>query len=495
MTLSKVRTRFAPSPTGYMHIGNLRTALFEYLVARCQGGQFILRIEDTDQKRYVENACEKIFAALELTGLHYDEGPGKEGKYGPYIQSQRKNVYVERAEELVRSGKAYRCFCSEERLAALKQQSEDGVAGYDRHCRNLSLEEQDRLVAEGKPYVIRQKMPLTGETSYDDAVFGRITVKNETLEDQILIKSDGFPTYNFANVVDDHDMNITHVVRGSEYLSSTPKYVLLYEAFGYDVPVFVHLPLINGKDGHKLSKRHGATSFEDLIEAGYLPEAVINYLALLGWSPAGTQEIFSLEELEKAFTIKGIQKAPAVYDEDKLAWFNSRYLQAMSNEEFLRLAQPFLCELLGDPLPLDAVQLDLLAEILKPRLTRLREIPEKLSFLKEFAAYDPELFFHKKMKTSPQSSYPVLAELEQRLRGQSALERESLHQLLLDFAQEKELKNGQVMSPLRLALTGLPVSPGGAAEAFVLLGRDEALRRLHQSIEWLAAYLEAQPVS
>lgn len=484
-----IRTRFAPSPTGYMHIGNLRTALFEYLVAKCQGGQFILRIEDTDQKRYVEGAIDKIFAALDITGLDFDEGPGKEGKYGPYVQSERKNVYMERALELVEKGYAYRCFCSEERLEDIKKEADKQVIAYDRHCRDLSQAEIQKHLDNGTPFVIRQKMPLTGETSYDDAVFGRITVKNEMLEDQILIKSDGFPTYNFANVVDDHDMNITHVVRGSEYLSSTPKYVLLYEAFGYEVPTFVHLPLINGKDGHKLSKRHGATSFEDLVEMGYLPEAIINYLALLGWSPVGTQEMFSLDELVKSFNIKGIQKSPAVYDEDKLAWFNSQYLKNMTNEEFTKVTMSYYKKVLGEAFLSDNSKLNTLAEILKPRLNRLNEIEEKIKFLAEFVDYDPELYFHKKMKTTPQSAYPVLKELLEILSNFENFTYEALHDLLINFAKDRELKNGQVMSPLRLAITAVPVSPGGAIEALILLGKDEAIRRLKLSISILEKYL------
>lgn len=485
-----VRTRFAPSPTGYMHIGNLRTALFEYLVAKCQGGKFILRIEDTDQKRYVDGAIDKIFNALEISGLDFDEGPGKEGNYGPYIQSERKNVYMERALELIDRGHAYRCFCTEERLDALKQESQDGVQGYDRHCRDLSQEEIARHLENGDPFVIRQKMPLSGETAYDDAVFGKITVKNEQLEDQILIKSDGFPTYNFANVVDDHDMNITHVVRGSEYLSSTPKYVLLYEAFGYDVPVFVHLPLINGKDGHKLSKRHGATSFEDLLDDGYLPEAIINYLALLGWSPSGTQEIFSLSELIDNFNIKGIQKSPAVYDEDKLAWFNSQYLKELSSDKFTELALPYYMKVFTEKSLPSPDKLSILADVLRPRINKLTEIEDKVRFLAEFGEYSPELFFHKKMKTTPESSYPVLLELRDELEKIDDFTYDYLHEFLVNYAKEKELKNGQVMSPLRLAITAVPVSPGGAVEALMLLGKDESLKRLGISIDNLKEYLE-----
>ncbi|MDO5732648.1 MAG: glutamate--tRNA ligase [Eubacteriales bacterium] len=491
MDKAMIRTRFAPSPTGFMHIGNLRTALFEYLVAKSAGGRFILRIEDTDQERYVEGATEKIYEALAISGIEYDEGPDKDGGFGPYVQSERKNIYMERAMELVEAGRAYLCFCSEDRLEALHDaQKTSDFKGYDRHCRHLDEAEISRYLEEKRPFVIRQKMPLEGETSYDDAVFGRISVANETLEDQVLIKSDGFPTYNFANVIDDHDMQITHVVRGCEYLSSTPKYILLYEAFGYEVPTFVHLPLINGKDGHKLSKRHGATSFEDLLSEGYLPEAIINYLALLGWSPGGTQEIFSLEELCEHFKIKGIQKAPAVFDEDKLKWFNSQYLQAMSNDAFNARAMPYYLEVFGSkPLP---ARLDILAEILKPRLERLSEIPEKIAFLAERFDYELDLFNHKKMKTSPETAYPVFKKLIPWIESLEVFDHDPVYEGLVEFAKSEGLKNGQVMGPLRAALTAVPVSPGGAVEALCLLGRDEALARLNIAIEKIEAAQAAQ---
>ena len=337
----EVRTRYAPSPTGFMHVGNLRTALYEYLIAKSQGGKFILRIEDTDQERLVDGAVEVIYRTLDMVGLKHDEGPDVGGEYGPYVQSQRKDMYKPYAEQLVKEGKAYYCFCTKERLDALHQ--EQGVGGgYDRHCRDLPQEEVDRLLAQGVPYVIRQKMPLEGSTTFQDAVYGEITVENKELEDQILLKADGYPTYNFANVIDDHSMHITHVVRGCEYLSSAPKYNLLYEAFGWEVPTYVHLPLIMGKneDGcvSKLSKRHGATSFEDLMADGYLPEAVTNYIALLGWCPKDNQEMFTLEGLAESFSIDGISKSPAVFDYDKLTWFNGEYIRGKSPEEFLQLA-------------------------------------------------------------------------------------------------------------------------------------------------------------
>ncbi|MBR1535218.1 MAG: glutamate--tRNA ligase, partial [Ruminococcus sp.] len=392
--MSKVRTRFAPSPTGFMHVGNLRTALYEYLVAKSQGGTFVLRIEDTDQERYVEGAVDVIYKTLATAGLKHDEGPDVGGDYGPYVQSERKEMYLPYAEQLIKEGKAYRCFCTKERLE--KIQSETVGGGYDRHCRDLSEAEIQKKLDAGIPYVIRQKMPIDGSTTFTDAVFGEITVDNSELQDQILIKQDGYPTYNFANVIDDHTMGITHVVRGSEYLSSTPKYNLLYEAFGWEIPTYIHLPLINGKndDGSvsKLSKRHGSTGFEDLIKEGYLPEAIINYIALLGWCPKDNQEIFTLEELCKAFDISGISKSPSVFDYDKLEWFNGEYIKAMDDEQLVAVFKPYFKQVLGDK------ELDYhkLAAILQQRTTKLTDIPEKIDFFAALPEYEKDLYVNKK---------------------------------------------------------------------------------------------------
>ena len=470
-----VRTRFAPSPTGFMHVGNLRTALYEYLIAKSKGGDFVLRIEDTDQERLVPGAVEIILRTLQTAGLIHDEGPDVGGPYGPYVQSERMDLYKPYAESLVKAGKAYYCFCSRERLDTLRA---DGVIGYDRHCRDLDAATVAELLAAGTPYVIRQKMPLSGHTTFSDRVYGDITVPNEELEDQILIKTDGFPTYNFANIIDDHLMRITHVVRGSEYLSSAPKYNLLYEAFGWEIPEYVHLPLIQGRgeDGtvSKLSKRHGATGFEDLVREGYLPEAIINYIALLGWSPGETREIFSLSELTEVFSVDGISKSPAIFDYDKLAWFNGEYIKAMSDEEFLVHALPYFHDLL----PESASAYSIMTEILKPRINRFSEIPEKLAFLRELPDYDPSIYEHKKSKTTKESSLAVLPEL---IRGISALtlwDKETLSSFFGDFTAEKELKNSQVLWPVRIAISGTLVTPGGALEILLILGKEESLRRL-----------------
>ena len=474
--MSKVRTRFAPSPTGFMHVGNLRTALYEYLVAKSQGGTFVLRIEDTDQERYVEGAVDVIYKTLQTAGLKHDEGPDVGGDYGPYVQSERKDMYLPYAEQLIKEGKAYRCFCTKERLE--KIQSETVGGGYDRHCRNLSDAEIREKLDAGVPYVIRQKMPTEGSTTFTDAVFGEITVDNSELQDQILIKQDGYPTYNFANVIDDHTMGITHVVRGSEYLSSTPKYNLLYEAFGWEIPTYIHLPLINGKneDGSvsKLSKRHGSTGFEDLIREGYLPEAIINYIALLGWAPKDNQEIFSLEELTKAFCVDGISKSPSVFDYDKLEWFNGEYIKAMSDEQFAAICAPYFKEALGDT-PVDPVKL---AAILKQRTTKLTDIPEKIDFFKALPEYDKELFVNKKSKTNLENAPVMLKAVCDTLASLESWDHDSIHDALIDLAQKLEVKNGTVMWPARIAVAGKTVTPGGAIEILDILGRDESLRRM-----------------
>ena len=482
-----IRTRFAPSPTGFMHVGNLRTALYEYLVAKHAGGTFILRIEDTDRERYVEGAEQVIYDTLAIAGLGHDEGPDIGGDYGPYVQSERLNMYKPYAEQLIKDGKAYRCFCTKERLESLRENAADGVTGYDRHCRNLSEEEIEANLKAGIPYVIRQKMPLDGETSYHDFVYGDITFPNKDLDDQILIKTDGFPTYNFANVIDDHTMGITHVVRGSEYLSSTPKYNLLYEAFGWEIPTYIHLPLIMGKsvdeEGKevisKLSKRHGSTGFLDLINEGYLPEAIINYIALLGWAPKNTREIFSLEDLVKEFDVSGISKSPSVFDYDKLAWVNAEHIKLMDEETFLAHAKPFY-----DKAGVRPDCYAMLDELLKPRITKFNEIAEKLAFLESYADYDVSLFEHKKSKSTVESSKEMLEAAIPVLEN-TAWEREALTEALMTLAQQKEVKNSVVMWPVRIAASGVAVTPGGCSEVLILLGREESLRRLNEGLSKL----------
>lgn len=482
MNPQNVRTRFAPSPTGLMHVGNLRTAIYEYLVARSLGGSFILRIEDTDQERLVEGAVEAIYKTLRLVGLKHDEGPDIGGAYGPYIQSERRGLYRPYAEQLVRENKAYRCFCSKERLERLKEASGSHTAGYDRHCRGLSADEVNRLLESGTLHVIRQKMPLDGSTTFTDTVYGSITVDNRELEDQVLLKSDGFPTYNFANVIDDHLMAITHVVRGSEYLSSTPKYNLLYEAFGWTLPTYVHLPLIVGSDGRKLSKRHGAVSFEDLVAAGYLPAAIVNAIALLGWCPKDTREFFTLDELCQVFSIDGISKSPSVFDYDKLAWFNAEHIRAMDPQDFLHWITPGLTGLFGDRIPEAA----LLAELLQPRLVRLTDLAGQLRFLTVRLPFDAQLFFNKKNKTSPEQAAALLPEIRAALAALPDWTRTSIHDCLMALTGRLVLKTGQVMWPLRIALSGQTVTPGGAIEIAVILGRQESLARLDLAMDQLA---------
>ena len=484
-----IRTRFAPSPTGFMHVGNLRTALYEYLIAKHEDGTFVLRIEDTDRERFVEGATDVIYNTLKLAGLSHDEGPDIGGNFGPYVQSERLGLYKPYAEQLIAEGKAYRCFCSKERLESLRSDSEEGLSGYDRHCRDLPEDVIKANLEAGIPYVIRQKMPLDGVTEYDDLVYGHISFPNKDLDDQILIKADGFPTYNFANVIDDHTMNITHVVRGSEYLSSTPKYNLLYEAFGWDTPVYIHLPLIMGKSTDeegkevisKLSKRHGSTGFMDLVEEGFLPEAIINYIALLGWAPKDNQEIFSMEELIKAFDIAGISKSPAVFDYDKLEWVNAEHIKAMSPDEFICNAKPYF-----DEAGIKEDSHDLLIEILQPRITRFTQISEKLSFINNYSDFDLELFCHKKSKSSKESSVEVLTDILPLLEN-CDWTRDGLTDLMKDYAESHELKNSVVMWPVRIAAAGVAVTPGGAAEVMMLIGKEESLNRIKRSLERLKA--------
>ena len=479
----EVRTRFAPSPTGYMHIGNLRTALYEYLIAKSQGGKFILRIEDTDQERFVDGSVEVIYKTLKETGLVHDEGPDIGGEYGPYIQSERRGIYMDYAKELIQKGEAYYCFCTKERLDSLKANNKEGAsfAKYDRHCLSLTEEEISENLASGIPYVIRQKMPITGATVFEDVVYGRISVQNEELDDQILIKSDGLPTYNFANVVDDHLMKITHVVRGSEYLSSTPKYNLLYDAFGWEKPTYIHLPPVMRDAHHKLSKRHGDASFEDLISMGYIVEAVVNYIALLGWSPSDNQEIFSLEELKEKFNISGLSKSPAIFDINKLSWMNGEYLKAMDFDRFYSLAEKRLNAAIKDP-SLDKKKI---AALIKTRLSTLNEIAEMVDFFSELPDYSTELYVHKKMKSneeialnSLQKCLPVLEDLDDWTN-------DSLYETLVDLVQQLGLKNGQMLWPVRTALSGKPTSPGGATEIAEIIGKEETLKRIKIGIDLL----------
>lgn len=480
----EIRTRFAPSPTGYMHIGNLRTALYEYLIAKSQGGKFILRIEDTDQGRLVEGATDIIYNTLKMTGLHHDEGPDVGGEYGPYIQSERMGMYMDYAKELVEKGEAYYCFCTKERLEALKENNTDGAAfaKYDRHCFHLTKEEAQAKLDGGEPFVIRQKMPEDGTTTFHDMVYGEITVENKELDDQILMKADGFPTYNFANVVDDHLMKITHVVRGSEYLSSTPKYNLLYEAFGWDAPVYVHLPAVMRDAHHKLSKRHGDKSFEDLVREGYLVEAIVNYIALLGWSPSDNTEIFTLQELEEKFDISGLSKSPAIFDIKKLTWMNGEYMKAMEFEKFYALAEPKLKEALGD------TQLDgkKIAVLLQKRLETLNDIPTLVAFFKELPQYGTELYTHKKMKTDDAIALTSLQAAIPVLKGLTEWSETTIHDSLIALVGEMGIKNGQLLWPVRTALSGEPTSPGGAIELADILGKEETLRRLEKGIALLS---------
>lgn len=479
----EVRTRFAPSPTGYMHIGNLRTALYEYLIAKSQGGKFILRIEDTDQERQVEGAVDVIYNTLRMTGLKHDEGPDIGGEYGPYVQSERMGMYMDYAKELVEKGEAYYCFCTKERLESLKESNAEGAAfaKYDRHCLGLSKEEVQAKLDAGVPFVIRQKMPDSGTTTFSDVVYGDITVENTELDDQILMKADGFPTYNFANVVDDHLMHITHVVRGSEYLSSTPKYNLLYKAFGWEPPVYVHLPAVMRDAHHKLSKRHGDKSFEDLVREGYVVEAIVNYIALLGWSPSGTQEIFSLKELEENFDMAGLSKSPAIFDIKKLTWMNSEYLKAMDFDKFYALAEPKLKE------ALDGTDLDLkkIAALLQKRLETLNDIPGLVEFFKTLPEYGTELYTHKKMKTNDEIALSSLEAALPVLENLADWNTTSIHDALMALVGELGIKNGQLLWPVRTALSGEPTSPGGAMELADILGKEESLRRIRKGIELL----------
>ena len=486
--MSKVRTRFAPSPTGRMHVGNLRTALYAYLIAKHEGGDFILRIEDTDQERYVEGAVDIIYRTLEKTGLLHDEGPDKDGGVGPYVQSERQaqGIYLEYAKKLIEKGEAYYCFCDKERLESLRQT----VAGkeiivYDKHCLHLSKEEIEEKLAAGVPYVIRQNNPQTGTTTFHDEIYRDITVDNAELDDMILIKSDGYPTYNFANVVDDHLMGITHVVRGNEYLSSSPKYNRLYEAFGWDVPVYVHCPLITNEEHQKLSKRCGHSSYEDLIEQGFLTEAVVNFVALLGWSPADNREIFSLEELVKAFDYHHMSKSPAVFDYTKLKWMNGEYIKAMDFDSYFEMAEPYIRKVITRDYDIRKI-----AEMVKTRIEIFPDIENLIDFFEELPEYDTAMYTHKKMKTTEESSLEVLTEILPVLEAQQDYSNDALYQTLCDFVAEKGCKNGYVLWPVRTAVSGKQMTPAGATEIMEIIGKEESLKRIRTGIALLTKALE-----
>ena len=473
----EVRTRFAPSPTGYMHVGNLRTALYTYLIARHNKGKFILRIEDTDQGRLVEGAVDVIYRTMEQCHLEHDEGPDVGGPVSPYVQTERRGLYKEYAELLMERGHAYRCFCE-------KTASEEDTGEFDRGddpCRCMSREESDRLAAEGRPYVIRQLIPHEGTTTFHDETFGDITVENASLDDQVLLKRDGLPTYNFANVVDDHLMGITHVVRGSEYLSSAPKYNLLYEGFGWDIPKYVHCSPVMRDAHNKMSKRHGDPSYEDLIAQGYLTDAVINYVTLLGWSPRGEQEIFSMDELIDIFDLAGISKSPAIFDIDKLRYFNSEYIRAMSPEDFAKVAEPYIRQSVKNP----AYDAAAIAALLQQRTEVLTDIPEKVDFFDELPEYDTELFVHKKSKSDKDSSRDVLQKIVPIFEALPAWDDEHIMGAMVGLAEAMEAKNAKVMWPVRIAAAGKAVTPGGAVEICRILGKDETLRRLNVALEKL----------
>jgi len=477
----KIRTRYAPSPTGKMHVGNLRSALYEFLIAKHEGGEFILRIEDTDQERFVEGATEIIYRTLEKTGLIHDEGPDKDGGYGPYVQSERMKtgIYLKYAKELIEKGEAYYCFCDKERLASLKTEVVEGkeITVYDKHCLSLSKEEVEKNLAEGKPYVIRQNIPNEGSTTFHDELYGDITVENSELDDMILIKTDGYPTYNFANVVDDHTMNITHVVRGNEYLSSSPKYQRLYDAFGWESPVYVHLPLITDENHKKLSKRSGHSSFEDLIDQGFVTEAVVNYIALLGWSPEDNREMFSLDELIKEFDYHRISKSPAVFDIVKLRWMNGEYIKAMDFDTYYETAKPYIDEVVKSE-----VDKRKLAEWVKTRIEVFSDIKELIDFVDELPEYDIEMYTHKKMKTNAESSLLVLKDILPILEEQEDFSNDALYTSLLKYVEEKGYKNGYVLWPVRTAVSGKQMTPAGATELMELFGKEETIKRIKAGI-------------
>ena len=481
--MSTVKTRFAPSPTGRMHVGNLRTALYAYLIAKHEGGKFMLRIEDTDQERFMEGALDIIYRTLAKTGLVHDEGPDKDGGVGPYVQSERQaqGLYMKYAKKLIEQGDAYYCFCDKERLESLKTE----VAGkeitvYDKHCLHLSKEEIEANLAAGKPYVIRINMPTEGTTTFHDDIYGEITVPNEELDDMILIKSDGYPTYNFANVVDDHLMGITHVVRGNEYLSSAPKYNRLYEAFGWEIPKYIHCPLITNENHQKLSKRCGHSSYEDLLDQGFLTEAIVNFVALLGWSPSSDNEIFSLEELVKEFDYHRISKSPAVFDMVKLRWMNGEYMKKMDDEKFYEMALPYLKEVITKDLDFHKI-----AAMVKTRIEVFPDIKDHVDFFEKVPEYETSMYVHKKMKTNEETSLQVLREVQPLLEAQEDFSNDALFEMLSAYAKEHGYKVGYVMWPIRTALSGKQMTPAGATEILEVLGKEESLVRIQAAIDKL----------
>ena len=480
----KIRSRYAPSPTGKMHVGNLRTALYEYLIAKHEGGDFILRIEDTDQERFVEGAVDIINRTLKQVGIEHDEGPDKDKGYGPYVQSERvkTGIYLKYAKELIEKGEAYYCFCSKERLDSLKTEIVEGkeISIYDKHCLSLSKEEIEQNLKEGKPYVIRQNNPQEGTTTFHDILYGDITVENKELDDMILIKSDGYPTYNFANVVDDHTMEITHVVRGNEYLSSAPKYDRLYNAFGWKIPTYVHLPLITNEEHKKLAKRSGSSSFEDLVEQGFLPEAIVNFIALLGWSPEDNNEIFSLQELIEKFDYRRINKSPAVFDLVKLRWMNGEYIKKMVDERYLQMALPVVNEVITKDLNKEKI-----AMMCKTRIEVFPDIKDHIEFFETLPEYDVSMYEHKKMKSTLESSLEVLKETLPMLEAFDDYTNDSLYALLSGYVEGKQVKTGFVMWPIRTALSGKEMTPAGATEILEVLGKEESLNRIRKGIALL----------
>ncbi|MDE6733444.1 MAG: glutamate--tRNA ligase, partial [Oscillospiraceae bacterium] len=481
MKMAEVRTRFAPSPTGYMHIGNLRTALYTYLLAKKQCGKFILRIEDTDRERYVEGAVDVIYKTLRDCGLNWDEGPDVGGDFGPYIQSERMGMYKDFAEELVKKGEAYYCFCTKERLEELAavQKASNISPMYDRHCRRLSKEEIDENIKNGVPYVIRQAIPEEGSTTFHDEIYGDITVENSILDDQILLKTDGMPTYNFANVIDDHTMQITHVVRGNEYLSSAPKYELLYKAFGWQPPMYVHVEHIMKDAQHKLAKRDGDASFQDLLEKGYMTEAILNYILLLGWAPKGENEIFSLPEMIEAFDLSGISKSPAIFDPAKLKAINAHYVRALPVEEFTKIATPYIRQTCKR----EDIDISLLCGVLQPRCELFTDIPEQVDFIDKLPEYSLELYINKKMKTTLETSLDALQKLLPVLEGLESFTQDGVHDALFKLIEELGVKNGVVLFPLRVALSGKQFTPGGGVELSIILGKQDSLSRIKKGIE------------
>ena len=483
--MGKVRTRFAPSPTGRMHVGNLRTALYTYLIAKHEDGDFILRIEDTDQGRLVEGAVDIIYRTMEKTGLIHDEGPDKDKGYGPYVQSDRQKagIYMEYAKMLVEKGEAYYCFCTQERLDSLRTNvNGEEIMAYDKHCLSLSKEEVEANLAAGMPFVIRQNNPKEGTTTFHDDIYGDISVDNAELDDMVLIKSDGFPTYNFANVVDDHLMGITHVVRGNEYLSSSPKYNRLYEAFGWEVPIYVHCPTITNDEHKKLSKRSGHSSFEDLLEQGFITEAIVNFVALLGWSPAGNEEFFTLEELVKEFNYHNMSKSPAVFDMTKLRWMNSEYLKKMDFDAFYEIAEPYLKEALTKPLDLKKI-----AAMVKTRIEVLPDIAGQVDFFEALPEYDPEMYAHKKMKTNKENSLETLKAVLPILEAQEDYSNDALYAALSQYVADNGVKTGFVMWPIRTAVSGKQMTPAGATEIMEVIGKEESLARIKKGIALLEA--------